>query len=191
MINIMKNTVVIVTIGICAMSMIGCQREDHQVKQESFATEHRTDLDSKELSTNLSKVDKAIIEDAIAYYGKVITLADFPSDKLLDNSYQNKDISPSDIGGSPENALVAVIFDNNGILYTPKRFNNELDNKSLHDTQFHEYLTDLQTYHDVTKVQEATAEYARPMYITDTSVLWIFDAYVKFFQTRQEIENEI
>lgn len=191
MINIMKNTVVIVTIGICSMSMIGYHREDHQVKQESFATEHRTDLDSKELSTNLSKVDKAIIEDAIAYYGKVITLADFPSDKLLDNSYQNKDISPSDIGGSPENALVGLMFDDNDILYTPTRFNKENDNESLSTNTFTIYFTDLKTYHLITHVKEAVADYARPIPNTNNNVIWFFDAYVKFFQTRQEIENEI
>lgn len=126
---------------------------------------------------------KEIRNDAKLYYWKVITLSDFPKDKLLSSEYMDKInilISQNEVGWKPEKAIVNLIFDKHKILYTPKRFNKELDNDELKNTI--EYITDIQTYQQITQISEATSEYTNAMPNREWEPIRIFDAYVKFFE---------
>lgn len=135
---------------------------------------------------DIYNISSEIISDSEFYYGKVIKLTDFPEDKLLTAEYMDKvnlTINPSDIGGSPQNALVALVFDKNLVLYTAKRYNNDLDKNQLSEVT--EYLTDIQTFYEITGLEEATEEYAQFMNNTKGEKIWVFDAYVKFFEKRR------
>lgn len=194
---------VLAMFGFLTVFMVGCQKDDDQFEQTPQESLYRADLSGKNLVTDLSKVDESIKQDAIDYYGKVITLSDFPSDKILDISYQekiNQSISKSDIGGTAENALVPLVFDENGVLYTAKRFNQENDQMITKSIEFErsggeinatnidqftfstkEYLTDLNTFYQVTKLNQANSNYADIV-----GDIWSFDPYVKFFEKRED-----
>ena len=173
--------------------------EIHRTQIQEAMQRYNSEQDFNVEETEISKVDEKIKQDAISYYGKVVTFADFPSDKILDASYEeriNKLITKSDVGGSPENALTYLIFDENGVLFTAKRYNKDdeilgkkayelsqkgqdLDESNMYqfvDKQLH-YKTDLKTFYEVTGLKEATAEYADVI-----GNIWIFDPYVKFFE---------
>lgn len=130
---------------------------------------------------------KGIRDDTKLYYWKVITLSDFPEDKLLLAEYMDKvniSISQNEVGWKPENAIVNLIFDKHKILYTPKRFNKELDNNELKNTI--EYITDIKTYQQITQISEATSEYTNAMPNRKWELIRIFDAYVKFFEKTKQ-----
>lgn len=137
-------------------------------------------------------VDPAIKQDAIAYYGKVITLKDFPEDKFLPSDIHNRLNEKVDTGGiasSPEKALVPFSIDDNGLLYTAKRYNTESE-KSIKGVSATTYYTDLETFRKVTGLKEATAEYAMPMPGASGNPIWVFDPYVSYFTKRSEYQNQ-
>ncbi len=143
------------------------------------------------IDPDLSKIDQSIVDDSKGYYGKVITKNDFPVDKLLPESYgdalNNSGITVDQVGGSPEMAMVSLIFDENNILYTAKRFNSEAE-KNNHNVGKYRLTTDINTFYRVTKLPEATREYSNVMPGANGQAIWIFDSYVKFFTKRSELE---
>lgn len=193
----------VVLFGFLAVVVVGCQKDDESSLSSEMETSHLAKIHPDDLIVDLDQVDESIKQDAIDYYGRVITIADFPQDKILDQSYEDKihkSISKSDVGGTPENALTYLIFDENGILFTAKRYNqddeilgrkafelyqqgeslNEANMYQFVDRQIH-YKTDLKTFYEVTALKEATSEYADAI-----SNIWIFDPYVKFFEKRED-----
>ena len=189
--------------GLLTLFMVGCQKDDDSLLDNHAESSHLAKINPSDLIVNLDKVDESIKQDAIDYYGKVITIADFPQDKILDQSYEekiNKKINKSDVGGTPENALTYLIFDENGILFTAKRYNQDDEilgrksfelsqrGESLNESNMYQYVdrqihykTDLKTFYEVTRLKEATSEYADAI-----SNIWIFDPYVKFFEKRED-----
>lgn len=136
-------------------------------------------------------ISKDIIKDSEEYYGKIIRLSDFPKSKLLNESYMDKintSIWPGDIGSSAETALVPLVFDKKTlILYTAKRLNKESEGKykTGKPMDIVEYITDIQTFHDVTGLKEAHPDYAEAIMGPDNQAIWAFDPYVKFFEVRK------
>ncbi len=190
--------------GIVAFFLVlgGCQKDD--AFEQVLDSSNNFQADVSKVVVNLGNVDEATKRDAIEHYGRIITIADFPVDKLLDVSYEeklNRSISKDDVGGSPDRALVPLIFDHNGVLYTAKRYNTESDQKySLLaieaqknpniDTEitigYVNYLVDLQTFANITTLKEATDEYTQPLPTMNSELIWFFDPYVKFFEKRDE-----
>ena len=187
----------LVMFGFLTLFMVGCQKDDDQFEQNPQESLYRADLSGKNLVTDLSKVDESIKEDAVAYYGKIITISDFPADKILDKSYEeriNQSISKSDIGGSPKNALVALEFDANKVLYTPKRlndFSSSTGNNAKEYSELLEYFVDINTYREVTGIKEANHEYAQSMPNKKGELIWTFDPYVKFFEKNDVKEKRM
>lgn len=187
-----------------------CQKDLPPVEQNLQSSMYQADLSAITLVTDLSQIDKTLTQDAIDYFGKVILLSDFPVEKILDASYMeklNQSVTLSEVWWSPENALVNLIIDKNGILYTPKRYNQEDEElrpklKQLSDDGIEvdgevlatltpwrkEYLTDIETYRQVTWIPEATVEYTQVMPGASGDGIWSFDAYVKFFEKSEAYE---
>jgi hypothetical protein len=139
-------------------------------------------------------------------------MSDFPREKLLDESYDEKvnssNFTTSDVGGTPENALVPVIFDENGVLYTAKRLNRDQDivgeclkeyyisgNIDITDEMINDwfgdgnsiaYYTDLQTFHDITMLNEAILDYVDVLPNHQGKQIRSCDPYVIFFETTAE-----
>ena len=81
---------------------------------------------------------------------------------------------------SPEKACVPVIVKEDGKLYTPYEYNETpYDDKKDRYT----YYTDLETFHKVTWLKEATSEY-----VEWSNNVYFFDPYVKFYKTNEERE---
>lgn len=120
----------------------------------------------KDLLTK-NKIDTEIEKDAISYYGGIITLNDFPHDKIFPSEHYNK--FKGNIGLDPKTAIVPLIFDKNGVLYTASRFNNEIEQgeKEIQPT----YVTDLTTFKNVTALTTANSEYSDLIIINKLIVL--------------------
>jgi hypothetical protein len=148
-------------------------------------------------------ISNEIIQDSEQWYGKVITLSDFPDDKVLDVSYAdtiNASLSSGDVGSTPETAIVPLVFDRQTlVLYTAKRFNQEMDEYLTNGKSMDivEYLTDMKTFHEVTGLEQAHPKYAQPMPGPNDQAIWSFDPYVKFFtkydgyREKQSIDQRI
>lgn len=76
--------------------------------------------------TGCNNVNFNIEKDAIEYYGKIVTLSDFPLTQLLNqidvDLINEKEWKSNFIWDSPDNALVPLVFDDNNVLYTAKRY---------------------------------------------------------------------
>ena len=192
-----KSLLFVAIFGFLTVFIVGCQKDDDIILSHETETSYHAKLSSDDLIVNLDKVDESIKQDAIAYYGKVITIADFPKEKILSISYEekiNQSISKSDIGGSPKNALVALEFDANKVLYTPKRlndFSNSTGNNSKEYSELLEYFVDINTYREVTGIKEANHEYAQSMPNKKGELIWTFDPYVKFFEKNDVKEKRM
>ena len=84
---------------------------------------------------------------------------------------------------TPETACVPVILNDDNILITPHEHNTTIEEFKDENV----YLTDLETFRKVTWLKEASPEYAQNL-----DGQYFFDAYTKFYQTREErgIKNE-
>lgn len=164
----------------------GCEKEDIPLKEY--------------IITDLTKVSDEVKKDAIEYYGRVVSMQDFAKEKIIASSYVNElneSIRSESIGSVPENALVLLVFDSNGVLYTAKRYNSTLDkifeiereggetNQITNDLIEH-YYTDINTFKRVTNLSESVADYAMPLSNANGELIWFFDPYVKFFETREQ-----
>lgn len=106
----------------------------------------------------------------------------------------NKSIKSGDIGSTAEIALVPLVFDRKTlVLYTAKRLNKESEEKYRTDQKMDiiEYLTDIKTFHDVTSLLEANPDYTEPMPNSIGQLIWSFDPYVKFFETREQRQSKV
>ena len=157
------------------------------------------------LAVTTVKTNEQIKNDAIDYYGKLLSINDFPFEYILPTKYiediqQNGTVSWA-IWTRPDIALVPLIFDKNGILYTAKRYNLTLEyihknqNRQYNDFSENDYIvdnftdsdyTDLNTFRRITNLPEAISDYAMPLNNDKGEVIWFFDPYVKFFETREE-----
>jgi hypothetical protein len=147
---------------------------------------------SVEKDAIVSNISPEIIQDSKEYYGKVITKSDFPIDKLLPDSYMdtinNSGISINQVGGSPETALVSLVFDENNILYTVKRYNSEAE-KNNYNVGKYRLTTDINTFRQFTKLPESSYEYADVLPGVNGQLIWTFDPYVKFFTKRADFDK--
>lgn len=139
------------------------------------------------------EVPKHIQADAIAYYGKVVSITDFPQSSLIDESYISSlsdNVISGAVGSTPDKAYVVLIFDDLGVLYTATRYNQEVEQllKNKIEQEIGEKLlyTDLQTFKKITNLSEATSEYADAIPNRNAQPIWSFDPYVKFFEKSSE-----
>lgn len=107
--------------------------------------------------------------------------------KMRDEKQVNEMLQYGAIGNAPENALVPLVFHKDGSLYTAAEYNTSF---SVSDA-IEGFYTDLQTFSKLSQIPEATADYAREMPTGDGKNIWLFDPYVKFFQKRSEIEEQV
>lgn len=141
--------------------------------------------------TNTNIVDSDIQKDAISYYGKVVKLSDFPSEKVIKEIdihkiYQLK----NDLGSTPERAIVDLIFDKDGVLYTAKRYNSEAEQNDREvEVGYSFYYTDIKTFRDVTSLKEAIGDYADVLPDENGNPVWLFDPYVNFFTKKDEFSS--
>lgn len=105
-------------------------------------------------------------------------LSDFPQDKVLKGDDYKSALETYGVGNSDNNALVPLLFDKNGILYTGEKYNAEANDSDVVITR---YVTDLKTFKDVTGFKYATKDYAKGMLMAENKVFWIFDPYQKFY----------
>ncbi len=145
-------------------------------------------------------ISLTIIQDAIKRYGRVITIDDFPQDKIY--KFNDGD-EIAWLGKSPEKAATPLVFDKNGILFTAQRYGimqEKLHEKLLKRKEAHPdqevnqevldelreepieiYVTDLTTFHSVTHFPRATPEYVGG--IDDVA---LFDPYRTYFRKRED-----
>lgn len=105
-------------------------------------------------------------------------LSDFPQEKVLKGDDYKSALETYGVGNSDSNALVPLLFDKNGILYTGEKYNAEANDSNVVITR---YVTDLKTFKDVTGFEYATKDYAKGMLMGENKVFWIFDPYQKFY----------
>lgn len=154
-----------------------------------------------------SKIDVLVEQDAIEHYGRVVYLSDFPTDKLVDKDYIQyiqqtiRATQRTGVGSSASQALTPIIVDSQGVVFTPKRYNQMQDEliikiaelsqkgqninqediyKIMGKLQYH--YTDIETFFTVTNLPQANSDYANSI-----DGLWIFDPYVKFFEKRNDV----
>lgn len=84
---------------------------------------------------------------------------------------------------TPETACVPVILKENEILVTPHEY-NEFIAEETDLTLLEPYYTDLKTFRKVTWLKEASPEYVE----WELPGTYIFDAYTKFYKTKEERE---
>ena len=84
---------------------------------------------------------------------------------------------------TPETACVPVILKENEILVTPHEY-NEFIAEETDLTLLEPYYTDLKTFRKVTWLKEASPEYVQ----WELPGTYIFDAYTKFYKTKEERE---
>jgi len=87
---------------------------------------------------------------------------------------------------TPETACVPIILKENEILVTPHEY-NEFIAEETDLTLLEPYYTDLKTFHKVTWLKEASPEYVQ----WELPGTYIFDAYTKFYKTKEERETKI
>lgn len=127
--------------------------------------------------------------DAEQHYGRLIHISEFPEEKIIEStivaSLAQANTTSISIGSVPENALVPLIIDDAGYLYTPKRYNTELD-AITDDSEVGQWVgnTDLVTFSLITGLPEAQADYARPLPGGNGQAVWFFDPYAKFYKKR-------
>lgn len=127
-----------------------------------------------------------------AYPNGTITIDDFKATgKMLTWEDAEVLIAKKELGETPENALVFLSFYADGHLKTPYECNyyNDfpaLEPKSYLSPETLQRVTDLKTFHEVTGLEEASADYAELF-----MGYWHFDASVKFFETRAEKEEAL
>jgi hypothetical protein len=152
------------------------------------------------LTTVVSPPSDPFVADATAYFGKPIYKSDFPISKLRDRSFEDEidahsgPINAADLGRSPGSAVVLLVFDKiTGLLYTPTRYNNQFNTTAIVSTDgIEEFFTELTTYKQITRVIQATSEYAQAMQPQAAAYpLWIFDAYTSSFETHVSKEAAI
>ncbi|MDR2541670.1 MAG: hypothetical protein LBD11_08220 [Candidatus Peribacteria bacterium] len=125
-------------------------------------------------------VEEIIVSNSGILTGS-FTLTDFPLEKVLSVENSNNRILDKQLGESPANAMVPLLFDENGMLYTSKKYNSS---KKQDDEDITRYITDLQTFRNVTGLIVANEKYSRCLPDENGNPVWIFDPYVKFFRER-------
>lgn len=122
----------------------------------------------------------------LSYPNGVITVEDFLKTNNIIKSQEEYDQAKDngEIASSPDVALVSLLF-SGGVLLTPHEYNyrSSKDNLVLDDEIL---VTDIKTFHKVTGLKSAHPDYANVLGET-----WIFDPYVKYYKTRQEVNNWI
>ena len=129
--------------------------------------------------------DQLLAGDSRAEYTNVniegITVDSFPQELI----FTENTALENGIGLTCENAIVPLIFDENGYLCTGQKYNSPdfIDSCSNH------LITDLRTFHKVTNMKEATPEYSRLLPISKGKNIWAFDPYVNHFEKRKDIQK--
>ena len=119
----------------------------------------------------------------IRYPKGTVMFEDFQNQcSIYDDTKVKEAIHNKEIGSSPQNAVVPIIFDENNKLVTPHEFNSKykvlLQGNRPTVTVFYISLSD---FYRVTLLKEATADYSGCI-----EGIWTFDPYVKFYTTRVE-----
>lgn len=120
------------------------------------------------------KEDNVVVEKKTDSF----VLSDFPQNKVLKGDDYKNALEIYGVGSSDDNALVPLLFDENGILYTGEKYNAEANNSTM---EISRYVTDLKTFREVTGFEYATKDYAKGMLIGENKAFWIFDPYQKFY----------
>ena len=113
-----------------------------------------------------------------------ITLEDFKKEwNIINESEVDNWTGWKICSETPETACVPVILKENEILVTPHEY-NEFIAEETDLTLLEPYYTDLKTFRKVTWLKEASPEYVQ----WELPGTYIFDAYTKFYKTREERE---
>lgn len=100
-----------------------------------------------------------------------IVLGSFPSDKVFTERDLKDNIIKYAIGSTQKNAIVPLVFDDQGKLYTREKMNGDLNGKNVTCV-----FTDLHTFYSVTKMSEAKEKYSKALNLFGKRV-WLFDPY--------------
>ena len=113
-----------------------------------------------------------------------ITLEDFKKEwNIINESEVDNWTGWKICSETPETACVPVILKENEILVTPHEY-NEFIAEETDLTLLEPYYTDLKTFRKVTWLKEASPEYVQ----WELPGTYIFDAYTKFYKTKEERE---
>ena len=182
----MKKTVKNILLAVASLMaftfIIGCDREtvvEDEPSQVPSVTSERT-------------AKKPLLPEEFSEYGLkaypkgIITIDDFrATGKLITREEAERLIKAKKLGESPENAVVGLIFHADGSLYTPHEFNSSgVKEDFLLNNDKYQWTVDLRTFYKVTGLNESTGDYAR-----NFEAFWLFDPYVKFYETRAERER--